>query len=172
MTRKFGFEPFERAAKTNVLKKALLKTISDANFRAGEVLRRKIILGIRKQRPEWPALSPFTVKKKKELGQSSLTLIADAEMFKAITTLKIGKLAAFVGVPAGIPKKKGESAGIPIATYAALHEFGGIVKRGNTVVRIPKRSWAAPSIPEAAPGMQRVYAEGLRETINKVLGGV
>ena len=165
-----GWKAIEKLADRRAIRTALLKNIGKANLIAAEIIRRRMILGIRNQRQEWPSLAPSTVAKKAREGGSSLTLIDKGEMFRAITVKKIGKIAAFVGIPRGVKSKKGKGAGAPIALYAAVHEFGAIIKRGTTIIKIPQRSWAAPAEAESRDDVNKVYTRFTANAIREVLG--
>ena len=158
-----------KMADKKTVRKAMSKHLSIANLQAAEIIRRAIILGIRNQRKEWPALKPSTIAAKKKSGGSSLTLIDKGEMFRAITTKKIGKLAAFVGIPRGVKAKKGNAAGTPIALYGAVHEFGAMIKRGSTVIKIPKRSFIEPAIKETEKDVNKLYVKATENAIREVL---
>ena len=57
--------------------------------------------------------------------------------------------------------------GMPVASVAAINEFGGMGRRG----RIPERPFFRPAIEEEKPNIKRMYREELREANRQAARG-
>lgn len=89
--------------------------IKDATARNAVLVRDQVKRTIRNGRPEWAPLSPLTIGSK----GSSKPLIDNNDLMQAVSSIRVGPLSFFVGVP----RNKGL-----LVTIATTQEFGATIR--------------------------------------------
>ena len=89
--------------------------IKDATARNAVLARDQVKRTIRNGRSEWPPLKPLTIGSK----GSSKPLIDDNDLMQAVSSIRLGPLSFFVG----IPLNKGL-----LVIIATTHEFGRTIR--------------------------------------------
>lgn len=124
-----------------------------------EVLKDTIVGHFENQDLGWAGLSPEYLKRKKETGKSTATLIASATLMNSITIeIAPDGLEASVGVN----RKSGRKDGVDPVLIGAVMEYGSATRN------IPARPFLKPSFEEKKQDMTDRYIRRVEEALAAV----
>lgn len=151
------------------------KLIKEFKAEAEQILReigamgeQELKLTLTEGRPEWPPLSPVTIKKRRGKRKSTKPLI-DTGIMRASITYRVEAEKGIVKI--GLfsdHSASGERSGEENVIIGLVHEFGATGAGRGHKVTIPPRPWLRPTADEKIfPESERIIKERIGRVIDK-----